>query len=177
MTEKILDWDAIRVTTTGPGSKKPSVYGGASSYREAIQKSHETAMQIELQKSQRKAREEELKPKLLERLINREPIAILKSFANLTETLGGQSPDEEDDGFYQIAKSSSGGQFQETVETIPEGEVLVYKGQDKTLRQLIFKGRSGRTYSIYQDPVVFFQGREVENPGISGLVLNTDINK
>lgn len=176
MTDKILDWNSIR--TDNLGIKKPKVYGGAGSYREAIQKSYEAEEQALLEKSLRKAKEEELKPKLLKRLINREPIHILKSFPNLTESLGGQTQDEEDDGFYQVIKSaSSGAKFMEVVETIPEGEVLVYKGQDKTLRQLIFKGKHGRDYLIYQDPIVAFQGKEVENPGLTGLILNSDINK
>jgi hypothetical protein len=178
MSDKLIDWDAIRVPLDFNKAKKAR--GEYSSYRELVAKSQEMMVKAQQAQELRKAQELELKPKLIDRLVNRTPITVMRSFQNPTETANGMVNDEEDDGFYTVVKSSNNGsgiRFQEVMETIPAGEVLQFKTLEKTLGQLIFKSKSGREYCIYKDPTVMFQGQTIDNPAYWGLIFNCDLNK
>jgi hypothetical protein len=63
------------------------------------------------------------------------------------------------------------------METVPAGIDLIFKSWDKQLGQWIFKGSNGQEYAIYEKSMVGFQGQVIQNPGLFGLLYNTDIIK
>lgn len=130
-----------------------------------------------------KAEEPRLKAILLQHCVNKEPIKVFNTFVNPTETLGGVQKslgvEEEDDGFYYKGPTaenpSFSAKFEEVMESIPAGTELIFKSYDKQLDKMVFKAQSGQEVEIYTKPLVFFQGKQIKNPGYYGLLYNTSI--
>lgn len=165
----MIDWEKLR---------KPALKRNQPTMREKFEKAHGERVAAEQQQALVKAQEPLLKSVLLDYLVNRKPIEVLHPFQNATESLGGITRDEEDDGFYQVQKSETSAftKFEETMETIPRGEKLVFKSMDKTLQQWIFKGlESKKEYAIYYNPVILFREQQIKNPGFYGLLYATDL--
>lgn len=178
---KVLDWSAIAEVNFDDRRRAKH---GQKTYRQLTQESlvkHEAQIQAE---ELRKSQEPLLKNELVVRMVNRQPIKVLAPFHNPTETLGGiaKGGDDEDDFYYSGGRSASenataNATFQEVMETVPAGIELIFKSWDKQLGQWIFKGSNGREYAIYEKPQVAFQNQVIHNPGLIGLLYNTDIIK
>lgn len=176
---KILDWDSISDTNFDEKRRKNN--GQFSSFKEAMAKSYEKMEASQAQADLMKAQEPGLRQALLEAMVNRSPIRVLAPIQNPTESLNGLQKSEEDDGFYNAIPSSSQsesiGSFQEIMEIIPAGTTLIFKSLDKQLGQFVFKSSNGQEYSIYDKNVILFQGQQIQNPGLYGLLYNTDLSK
>lgn len=175
--KKILDWSKIGQGFSFDGKKKLfQVDGQNVSYKEMMKKAYADEAAQRDQQELIKAQEPILKAKFLDAVINRREIHILKSFKNPTESMY-QKQEDEDDGFYQnISKGENIPKFQEVLETIPAGDILVFKHREKTLDQWIFKSlKTKREYAIYMSPMISFQGSNMPNPAYYGILYNTNI--
>lgn len=177
---KTLDWSKV-ASTLGFDDKRRKAQG-QDTYRERVQKSLASYEESMAAEEFRKSQEPLLKSVLLDHMVNRKPITVMKSIHNPTESLGGVVDNgEEDDGFYynpgrgDKAQSTANAKFQEVMETIPAGTQLVFKSMDKVMGQWIFKGSNGREYAVYDKPTVMFQGQSIQNPGFFGLLYNTHL--
>ena len=116
-----------------------------------------------------------LKAELIQHMVNRKEITVMLPINNPTEGIPGQGEDD-DDGFYNMSKSSSITGFEEIMEVIPAGTKLQFHSWDKVLGQWIFKSEN-KEYAIYDKPLIMFQQKQLENPGFFGLLYNTNIRQ
>lgn len=172
---KVLDWSK---TAT------PSFFEQRETYRGRVQEQIKKAKVMAEEQALIKAQEPSLRKALLNCMLTKAPITIMRAFQNPTETLGGLvQKSDDDDGFYHNSGSGDDAQrtanakFEEVMETIPTGEEIVFKCMEKTLQQWIFLGKSGREYAIYFNPDILFKGNWIKNPGLFGLLYNTDVNR
>lgn len=174
---KVLDWSEIAQVNFDDKRRKAQ---GIMTGKELFQKAYQ---QLEAQEEHKKYRahvEPILKAELINYMASRTPIKVIKPIQNPTEVISSADLGDEDDGFYQnVAKSShtETPKFREVMETIPAGVELVYKAWDKQLGQWLFKGSNGREYAIYDKSVIIYQGSGIENPGLFGLLYNTNISE
>lgn len=173
---KVLDWSKTADVNFDDKRRKAQ---GLLTCKELFQKAYKQLQEQEQTEALIKAKEPILKERLLAAMLTKTPITVTKSFNNPTETIGGLSKSEDDDGFYQSAssKQSENAQFKITMETVPAGEELVFKSWLKTLGQFIFKGKSGREYAIYEKSDIIYNDRVIKNPGLFGLLFNTNLNE
>lgn len=176
---KQIDWNSTAKVNFDDNRRKAQ---GLLTGKELFAKAHERLQQAEEALAQRRATEPLLRKALFDRMVTKEPIRVLVPIKNPTETIGGitKSQDEEDDGFYMAApkvqnEMTAGGKFEEVMETIPAGTELTFKTWDKQLDQFIFKSATGQEYSIYTKNVIIFKESQIENPGLFGLLFNTDL--
>lgn len=177
---KTLDWSAIATVNFDDKRRKTQ---GIMTGKELFAKAHAERERAEAALAQRHAVEPVLRKALLDHMVNRKPIQVLHPINNPTESIGGlaKSQDDEDDGFYQNSgpsrsqEAAMNSKFEEVMETIPAGTSLVFKSWDKQLDQWIFKSANGREYAVYTKGVIIFKGNSIENPGLYGLLFNTDI--
>ena len=181
MAKKELDWGTVADPVTGP-AKVRLRDGGYVSFRDLVQKSMAKQEAAAEHQALMKAEEPLRKSKLLERMVNRQPIKVMGPIKNPTESIGGIQMDEEDDGFYANVRKSgdpsertANSSFVEVMEVIPAGTELTFHHLNKTLNQWIFKSQKGKEYAIYTSPVVVFQGKQIQNPGFWGLLYSTDL--
>ena len=175
----VLDWGKIAKKSTM--GQNPWEKQGATSFSDFVAKS--TALH-EAQKAQQDAiaeAEPALRKALLLAMLNKSTITVKTPIQNWTESAGGQSEEDEDDGFYQNiqkSKAITANPFQVVQEIIPAGISLVYKSQCKELGQFLFKGSNGKVYTIYTGDRITLDdkaGVVVKNSGLFGLLYNTDI--
>lgn len=175
---KKLDWGAIANVNFDDKRRKAA---GLMTGKELFAKAYSDMEKAQAAVQHRQQVEPILKSELLNRIINKTPITVRQPIKNPTETLGGLNKSEEDDdGFYHgSAKNSQEGvmnaKFEEVMETIPSGTTLIFKSWDKQLGQFIFKSDKGAEYAIYDKSVIIFKGSSIENPGLYGLLFNTDL--
>lgn len=149
---------------------------GLKTGKQLFSEAHENMRKAEEHQAWRARVEPLIKSHLLDHMVGRKPIEVLVPITNYTESIPGQ--EDDDDGFYQMQKSTSLGSFQLTTEIIPAGTELMFKSHDKTLGQLIFSGSNGKEYAIYQQATLPLPGgKTVENPGFFGLLHNTNLRK
>lgn len=150
---------------------------GLKTGRQMFEESYQQMAKAEKASQERAQIEPLIKAQLLNAMVNRHPIQVVYPIKNPTETIGGASEEDDDDGFYSINKSetSSSATFVETIETIPAGTQLLYKAWDKQMGQWIFTGSNKREYAIYDKPLIMFQNKMIENPGFFGLLHNTNL--
>jgi hypothetical protein len=167
---KTLDWNLVRT---------PSARELQPTYRQKVEEQLAAARQQEENARLFKSHTEALKPMLLDSLVNRKPLKVLAPIHNATETMGGITKSEEDDGFYNSSPSESSinATFQEVIETIPTGIELVLKSLNKNLSQWIFKGSNGQEYAVYYTPTIMFRDKVIENPALLGLLHNTNLKQ
>lgn len=176
---KILDWSTIAQVNFDEKRRKST---GITTMRQSFQKAHAQLEKTQQLQARRKELEPILKSKLINYMVSREPIKVLFPIQNPTESLGGLTKADEEDGFYAntSASAAAGGKtasssFEEVMEVIPAGIELVYKSMDKTLGQFLFKGSNGVEYAIYDKNVILFKGSAMENPGLFGLLFHTNL--
>lgn len=174
---KNLDWSAVANVNFDEKRRKAT---GMLTGKELFAKAHERMRKAEEAVARRAEIEPVLRENLFKHMVNRLPITVQQPINNPTETLGGLNKSEEDDGFYhsspsKSAESAASVKFEETLETIPQGTVLVFKSWDKQLGQYIFKSTKGHEYAIYDKSVIIYKGSSIENPGLFGLLFNTDL--
>jgi len=106
-----------------------------------------------------------LKKSLLDHLVNRKPIKVVRAFNIVVDA---------------IAKGNGGSKFHQTREVIPAGEELIFDHLDNMMGQMIFKSaKTGKEYEIYTAETIAmgegaYQTGE-KNPGYYGLLLQTSI--
>lgn len=176
---KTLDWSAIATVNFDDNRRKAQ---GIMTGKELFAKAHAERERAEAALALRAHVEPLLRKALADHMINRKPIQVLYPINNPTESLGGLAKSQDDDdGFYQNSGSSrtqeaaASAKYEEVLETIPAGTSLVFKSWDKQLDQWIFKSANGREYAVYTKGVIIFKGNSIENPGLYGLLFNTDI--
>jgi len=174
MTQKTLDWNAVATVNFDAQRRKAT---GMKTGKELFAKAVDNMKKAEQMQAWRQENDPILKSVLVQFMASRTPIKVLSPIQNPTETLGGLTKSEEDDGFYAKPTNSSAApaQFVEVMETIPAGIDLVYKAWDTQLGQWLFKGSNGQEYAIYDKSVIMFDGSSMENPGLLGLLYNTNI--
>lgn len=175
MTGKPLIWDDIADVAFDSKRRKAT---GSMTGRELFAKAHETLRKNQEAKDQRAAVEPILRKNLLKHMVSRLPITVMVPIQNPTESIGGVSKSEDDDGFYANTRKGQQSEkvsFEETMETIPAGTDLVFKAWDKQLGQWIFKGSNGQEYAIYDKSVIMYKGGAIENPGLFGLLFNSSV--
>jgi len=172
----MIDWDGLDKSNVFDERRKRL---GMKTGRQLFEEAHDRIAKAEAHAAERAQREPILKAELVKLMSSRTPIQVFNPIKNPTEGLPGQNESEDDDGFYSnMSKSASGtanAKFVEMMETIPAGTELIYKSWDKTLGQWIFKGSNGKEYAIYDRSIIMFQNRSIENPGLFGLLYNTNV--
>jgi hypothetical protein len=176
MTKK-LDWNAIASVNFDDKRRKSA---GILTGKEAFAKAYDKLAKAEEALAHRQQVEPILRKALFEHMVTRRPITVVNPIHNPTETLGGLAKGEEDDGFYynsasRSAEAAASAKFEEVMETIPPGTELIFKSWDKAMGQYIFKGSNGQEYAIFEKSVIIFKGSSMENPGLYGLLFNTDL--
>lgn len=176
MTKK-LDWGAIATVNFDEKRRKAT---GTLTGKELFAKAHDNLRKAEQALVRRQEAEPILRKALFHHMVSRLPITVCQPINNPTETLGGLSKAEEDDGFYynsatRSAEAAASAKFEEVMETIPVGTTLLFKCWDKAMGQYIFKGSNGQEYAIFEKSVIIFKGSSMENPGLYGLLFNTDL--
>ncbi len=174
---KKLDWSAIATVNFDEKRRKST---GMLTGKELFAKAHANLRKSQEALARRQEVEPELRKALLYHMVNRLPITVTQPINNPTETLGGISKSEEDDGFYNSSPSAAqeakaAARFEEVMETIPQGTQLIFKSWDRQLSQYIFKSSNGQEYAIYDKSVIIYKGSSIENPGLYGLLFNTDL--
>lgn len=174
---KKLDWNAVASVNFDDKRRKAA---GILTGKEMFAKAHERLRKSEEALARRQEVEPLLREALFKHMVGRLPITVQQPISNPTETIGGLSKSEEDDGFYHTSPSKSAeaaasAKFEEVMETIPQGTVLLFKAWDKQMGQYIFKGNNGQEYAIYEKSVIIYKGSSIENPGLYGLLFNTDL--
>lgn len=174
MSGKKLVWDEIANVAFDDKRRKAH---GTMTGKELFAKAHETLRKAEEHKSRRAEIEPILRQNLLKHMVSRLPITVMVPIQNPTESIGGVSKSEDDDGFYGNRRTGPSKEvsFEEVMETIPVGVELIFKAWDKQLSQWIFKGSNGQEYAIYDKNVIMFKGGAIENPGLYGLLFNSSI--
>jgi hypothetical protein len=177
MTKK-LDWSSVASVNFDDNRRKNTkMMTGKELFAKALEKEEKIRKAFEM----RKEVEPLLRDALLKAMTSRTPIKVLSAISNPTEALGGLvKSEDDDDGFYnsnpaQKVESQANARFEEVMETIPSGTELIYKSWDKQLGQWIFKSVNGREYAIYDKSVILYKGNPIENPGLYGLLFNTDL--
>lgn len=173
MAGKVIDWGSMAPPENPNTLQKGWLERGMTQAYQAMAKQQEAL-------AQRKQTEPLLRQALMKAMVTRQPLKVVASFQNPTETLGGIKDDEEDDGFYanqsiRKAENAANVTFQIVLETIPAGIELTFKSLNKTLRQFVFQGSNRKEYSIYQDSVLDLFGQATENPGLYGILYCTDL--
>ena len=165
----MIDWSKIRKDFDTERRKS----NGQTTGKELMAKARDQLLSQDQAVSIKKSQVAALKPILLHFMVNKLPITVMKSIQNPTETVGGKTEDE--DNFYHSVQKSLNVVFQEVMETIPAGTQLTYHSWDKQIGQWIFKSSTGREYAIYDKDVIMFMGNSMENPGLYGLLFNTNL--
>ena len=173
---KTLDWSKIAKANITEGYREAA---GIPTFREAMAKAINQEKAQKQAEAERAALEPVLRNALLNAMLSKSEIIVKKPIQNPTETLGGltKSADDDDDGFYGASKEqpSQSTSFEVVMETIPVGTKLVYKTWCKSLGQWIFKGDTGAEYAIYDKNVITFNEQFIQNPGLYGLLYNTNL--
>jgi hypothetical protein len=169
-----IDWN--KYYKGGFDDRRRKAHGQMTS-KELFQKAHERLEAQENQQDFLKKAMPILKQELIKAMTSKTPIILKANIQNATETLGGLTKSEEDDGFYASKPSQSQniGSFQEVMETIPAGTALTFKHLNKSLDQFIFLGDNGEEYAIYTKDRILFQNQPIDNPGLYGLLFNSSL--
>lgn len=140
--------------------------GKYNSYAEMLQEQHSKMEEIKKANDDFKRIEPVLRKSLLDHMVNRLPIRVVRPIQYFTE---------------EVQKSETGANFTTGMAVIPGGTELTFLRIDKTMGQWIFKSQDGKEYEIYDTPLVMIPGgagqpsRQVVNSGFYGLLCNTHI--
>jgi hypothetical protein len=157
MSEKVLDWSKIQKSVYSQHTE--NIMKNNPSFKDRLMAAHEAELNKKPEDTQ--ASVNIAKSNLVKAMVGHKTIRVLKSFKNITI---GLSPTSE--------KAHS------QMETIEAGEELQFVHLEKILGQFILKSKTypDKEYAIYKDDTVNFNGQYIENPGLLGLLFNTDIN-
>jgi hypothetical protein len=177
---KIVDWNKIASVNFDDNRRKKV---GQITSKELFQKAHERMQEEESRADYLRKAMPILQNELIKSLSTKTPILVKSPIKNPTEALGGviKSQDDEFPDFYNSTPSNQGGgstanaRFEEVMQTIPAGITLMFKSWDKTLDQMVFRGSDGEDYAIYTRQKILFKGQSMENPGLFGLLFNTNL--
>lgn len=141
MKKKVV-WPEPKLTSA---KKRPGEYG---SYQEFLQKANALREEQE-QANEYLAKSMPAMVKLLElRMVNKEPLIVMRPLQYQTSTLGGIK-DEEDDGFYNVRKSQNfNAKFVDVLMTINPGTQLIFKSLDPQMQEFIFEDSLGKEHAI-----------------------------
>src|SRR5690606_7964298 len=112
---KVLDWSALYKADFD--NRRRKITG-----KQALAKAYEQLRQHEAELERRQEPEPLLRKALLEAMLSRKPLKVLRPFHYPTESLGGVQKSEDNDGFYYSAGSpgeSSGGKYEEVMGVVP----------------------------------------------------------
>lgn len=157
MSKKQVNWNA----NAKPVHSPKLVPGQYASYSELLAKAHKREMEVEKANRIYKAISPRLKAKLLDRMINRQPIEVRQPFEVVVE---------------KLSKSEAGAEFVHGTDVVPKGAQLTFDHIQQTTHQWIFKSEAGAEYEIYDKPQIMVDnGSVVQNAGYFGLMTHTDI--
>jgi hypothetical protein len=154
---KHVDWDSLYKS---PMRGKRGKYNSA---KELFQRGRETMLNQEEAARQMQVIEPFLRKALLEHMVARKPITVIRPFAYLTEV------------FEKSQSETDMGRFREVAKEIPAGTKLTFQRIDQTLKQWIFKSQTGEDIEIFDAPMVMVGHGVQRNPGWYGLLHNTNI--
>lgn len=156
MSRKI-DWEAMY--------KQPmrGKRGGYASRKEQLQKAFSQMREHEAAQERFKVMEPLLKKSLLDHMVSRKPIQVIRPLVYFSEDLQKSGPE-------------SLGRFEVTRKVVEPGSTLVFQRIDKQLGQWIFKSSTGEEVEIYDSPTIQISpDHVVQNPGFWGLLTNTHL--
>lgn len=146
---KVVDWSKTFKPVVGDIKRGVNNRNTAGSMKEAFAKGHE--MLVEQQRAEETLRKAmPLMHRILTaRLVNRQPLKVMRPLPYTTEILGGE---EEDDGFYSnMSKGEKIPQFKSVTKVIQPGTELTFIALEKSLNQLWFKTNTGEEVGIHLD--------------------------
>lgn len=147
---KTLDWNKTYKSPVGDIRKGKGATSKYGSMKEGFEKAYaELQDQEKAQDVLRKAMPI-MQNILLQRMVEKRPIRVVRPLHYTTEALNGADPDQEDDGFYAIKKSESfNSSFKSITKVIPPGTELTFMTLEKSMNQMWFKTNSGEEIGIY----------------------------
>lgn len=116
------------------------------SMKESFAKSHEILREQERAEETLKKAFPIMSNILLQRMVSKSPIKVMRPLPYTTESLGG---DEEDDGFYANVNKGENATFKSITKVIPPGTELTFVVLEKSMNQLWFKTQKGEDVGIY----------------------------
>lgn len=143
---KKIDWNSTYTPKVGDITRGVGNRNTAGSMKDSFKKSYEQLFE------QQKAEETLAKAMpvmnniLVDRMVNRRPLIVMRPLPYTTESLGG---DEEDDGFYNNSIKGENATFKSITKVLPVGTQLTFIQLEKSMNQMWFKTQSGEEIGIY----------------------------
>lgn len=147
---KTVDWNQMYKSPVKRGESFRDKYAEAVSREQG---------QSEAQRNW-KALEEEVRKSLLDHMVNRKPIRVIRPFKIITD---------------RLQKADLRSKFVEAYEEIMPGTELTFVTRNRTFGQWIFKSADGQEYEIYDRPTLVMNDRMVPNTGFWGLLTCTHL--
>lgn len=144
---KTIDWNKTYKPLVGDLKRGVNSRNTSSSMKESFAKSH--AQLLEQEKAEKTLRKAfpGMKAILLQRMVEKRPLKVMRPLPYTTETLGGM--DEEDDGFYSNMTKGENASFKSITKVIPPGTELTFVTLEKSMGQLWFKTEKGEEIGIH----------------------------
>lgn len=144
---KVVDWNK----TYKPMSDITKGKGSTSKFRsmkESFAQSHELMKAQEAAEETLRKAFPVMKSILLQRMVSKSPLKVMRPLAYTTETLSG---DNDDDGFYMNSNAGQNATFKSVTRVLPVGTELTFVTLEKSMNQLWFKTDRGEEVGIYLD--------------------------
>lgn len=147
---KVLDWSQTYKSPVGDirqGKGATSKYG---SMKEGFNKAYAQMEEQEKAQAVLKKAMPVMQNILLQRMVEKRPIKIVRPLPYTCETLNNGDTEEDDDGFYAIKKSEKfNASFKSITKVIQPGTVLTFMTLEKSMNQMWFRTDKGEEVGIY----------------------------
>lgn len=143
---KVVDWNRTFKPIASPLTKASQKMGSSGNMKEDFKKSYQMLMEQEAAQETLKKAFPAMSAVLLNRMIEKRPLKVMRPLPYTTESLSGN---EEDDGFYSSGGAGENVAFKSITKVIPVGTELTFITLEKSMNQLWFKTDKGEEVGIY----------------------------
>ena len=143
---KVVDWSKTHNPKVGTIQRGVNNKNTAGSMKEAFAKSHAQLAEQEKANETLKKCFPIMKSILLQRMVSKNPLKVMRPLPYTTEVLGGEA---DDDGFYNNVSKGENAAFKSITKVLQPGTELTFITLEKSMNQLWFKTQTGEEVGIY----------------------------
>lgn len=144
---KVVDWSRTFNPKVGNIQRGIGNKNSSGSMKEKFAKGYDQMQEQEKAEETLRKSFPIMKSILLQRMVGKHPLKVMRPLPYTTETLGGN--EDEDDGFYNNTVKGANATFKSVTKVLQPGTELTFITLEKSMNQLWFKTNTGEEIGIY----------------------------